>query len=129
MISANGMRPCLFLLALLFGVLVCGTSAQAGTFCITGPGLPPQCDYDDVKNCLQSAQSPSSYCQVNPEADLMYYGPLKYCIVQSDRLAQCLYIDRKECNAVAAQQGAVCFDRALLNDDINPFRFDDRIQN
>jgi hypothetical protein len=120
---------CSFALVLFIGLLVCGTSAQAGTFCIVGPGLPAQCEYDDVRNCLQSAQPPTTFCQINPDAVLMYHGPLKYCIVQSDRLAQCLYIDRKECNAIAAQQGAVCFDRMLLNDDINPFRFDDRIQN
>lgn len=102
--------------------------AWAATFCIVGPGVPAQCYYDDVKNCVQAAHPPSTYCQINPDADLIYHGSSRYCTVQSDRLAECLYVDRVECNAIAAHVNGVCFDRNLLNDNVNPFRFDDRIQ-
>jgi hypothetical protein len=105
-----------------------GQQANAGTFCIAGPALQPQCLYEDVDSCERDAAAPDTYCTVNPEAYLMYHGSQRYCTVQPDHLAQCLYDDRSQCNREAGRNKAICIDRETIKDDTNPFRFDNRIQ-
>jgi hypothetical protein len=102
--------------------------ANAGMFCVAGPALQPQCLYEDVESCQRDAASSDTYCTINPDTYLMYYGSQRYCTVQPDRTAQCLYADRGQCNREAGRNQAICIDRETIKDDINPFRFDNRIQ-
>ncbi len=115
--------------AFLFLALLLAHSAQAATFCVGGAGYPPQCLYDDIALCRQAASPPSTSCIINPEVTLSYIGGGRYCTVGSERVAQCLYVDRALCNSEATRRGVVCFDRDAVSDDINPFRYDSRIQN
>ena len=103
--------------------------ATAGTFCVIGSAIPPQCLYEDVQSCSAASAPPNTFCGVNPEAPLMYYGSQPYCTVSSDRVAQCLFVDRSQCNSQAARSKALCIDRnAIEEDDLNPFKYDQRVQ-
>lgn len=101
--------------------------AKAGTFCVVGQAVTPQCLYEDVASCT-AATSTNTYCDINPDARIMYYGSQPYCIVGSDRIAQCLYIDRGQCNSEAGKARAICTERAQDSNDISPYRYDNRIQ-
>jgi hypothetical protein len=103
--------------------------AQAATFCITGPGMAPQCLYEDVVSCRQAATPPSTACIVNPEAPLSFYGGSRYCTLGAERIASCIYTDRGQCNRDADNGAGICIDREAMADDISPFRFDNRLQN
>jgi hypothetical protein len=112
-------------------MLLAAAPAQAGTFCVSGPTLAPQCIYEDIQSCKAAAMSDAA-CTISPDAYLMYYGAAKYCTVTTDRLAQCLYDDRGQCNAAAGRDQALCIDREeVKQDQVNPdpFRYDQRIQN
>ncbi len=102
--------------------------AWAATFCVAGVALPPQCLYEDVPSCTRASDPPNTYCTVNPEATLSYVGGSPYCAVGANRVAECLYVDRNQCNSAAQKQDGVCFDREAMQDDRNPYRFDNRIQ-
>jgi len=117
----------LFIISALF--LIIPSGAQASTFCVAGAGMANQCLYDDVASCRQAASPPATACVINSEADLIYYGGSRYCTVGSDRVASCLYADRGQCNRDADNGAGVCIDREAMADDINPFRFDNRLQN
>ncbi|HYD18085.1 MAG TPA: DUF3551 domain-containing protein [Patescibacteria group bacterium] len=115
--------------ALLAAMLLTGQAARASDFCVVGMAIPPQCYYDDVKACMGAATPPNTFCGVNPEARLMYYGSSRYCVVHSAKLAECMYEDYLQCSSAAGQAGAICADRNQKKDDINPFRYDRRIEN
>lgn len=100
---------------------------KAATFCLVGQGISPQCLYEDVTSC-SAASTTNTYCDVNPEARIMYYGSQRYCVVGSDRLAQCMYVDRNECSSQAGRARAICIERSQEQNDINPYRYDNRIQ-
>lgn len=114
--------------ALMVLVSAVSSPVLAATFCVAGVALPPQCLYDDVPSCTQASDPPNTYCTVNPEATLSYVGGSPYCAVGADRVAECLYVDRSQCNSAAQKQDGVCFDREAMQDDRNPYRFDNRIQ-
>lgn len=107
---------------------LCPGVATAGTFCIGGTGVPPQCIYDDVVSCLRAARSPLS-CLINNEAVLSYIGGSRYCTVGSERVAQCFYVDRQQCNTEATRVRRICVDSLGQTDENNPFRYDNRVQN
>lgn len=100
----------------------------AATFCVAGIGFPLQCLYEDVPSCVRASEPPNTYCSVNPEATLSYVGGSPYCAVGANRVAECLYVDRNQCMSAALKQDGVCFDREAMQDDRNPYRFDNRIQ-
>jgi len=103
-------------------------SAMAAPFCLGGIGMPPQCIYDDVQVCRRAVNAPDLTCVINPDAIFTYFGSSRYCAVGSDLVAQCLYVDRNECNNARASGASICFDRAIVTDPSNPFRFDPRLQ-
>jgi hypothetical protein len=122
-------------LLLAFMAVVTARTVLAASFCMVGQGMPPQCYYDDIAACQQAANSPGNYCEISPDAQVMYFGDARYCTVRSDRVAQCLYVDRNACNAEAARTQAICFDRISIGKDKDtkeknpdPFRYDNRIQ-
>ena len=129
MISAFIFPIRLLLVTLAVFLAIPGQQASAGTFCVAGVGMPPQCLYEDVESCERDAVSQDTSCTINPESDLMFYGSSRYCTVQADRLAQCMYADRNQCSKEASRNNAICIDRETIKDDINPFRYDNRIQN
>ncbi len=103
-------------------------AAAAASFCVVGMGIPPQCLYEDVSSCMGSASPPNTACGVNPDARLYYYGSSRYCAVQSSRIAQCIFNDISQCYGASFQDQVVCLDREERSDDINPFRYDKRIE-
>jgi hypothetical protein len=109
---------------------LCPSVAQAaGTFCIGGFGMPPQCIYDDVVSCLHAADPPNTACLINNDAVLSYIGGSRYCTVGSERVAQCFYVDRQQCNTEATRVRRICVDSLGQTDENNPFRYDNRVQN
>lgn len=104
------------------------SQASAASFCLAGPGLSPQCIYDDVGTCKRAARPPSTDCFANEEVKLMQHGNAEYCLVTSQRVAECIYSDRGQCNAQALKQNAVC--KSNTDNDIkeNPYRYDTRVQ-
>jgi hypothetical protein len=120
------MRVAIF--TLIFSVIGC-SAAMAASFCIVGMGIPPQCLYEDTASCMGAATSPNTFCGVNPEARLYYYGSSRYCAVQSSRIAQCIFNDISQCYESVFEDRAVCLDREERSDDINPFRYDLRVGN
>lgn len=125
-IGPMSMPACI--LTALFLVLGAG-SASAGAFCVTGIAIPPQCYYDDVASCKGAASPPNSYCAVNPQERLFFSGSSRYCAVQSNRVAQCVFSDAVQCYDASFQDPSVCLDREERPDDINPFRYDQRVGN
>jgi len=115
------------LLAALF--LLFAAPAVAGTFCVAGSAMTPQCFYEDVQGCTRASDPPSTYCMVNPDAYLSYVGGGRYCTVGSERVAQCLYTDRSQCNSEASRTRSLCLDRDGMTDENNPYRYDNRVQN
>jgi hypothetical protein len=139
-------------LALLAGI----TKSFAATFCIVGAAIPPQCLYESVSDCIKGADSVNTFCGINPETRLSYYGSERYCSVDSARVTQCLFSSREECNEAANKEKEICIDRNddqtdnqtgapnnnqndkqnnKQNDqngnqnDINPFKYDQRLLN
>lgn len=117
------------ILRFVWPLLVLGIPAQAATFCVAGVGMQPQCFYDDVTSCRRAATPPSTACIVNPEASLSYYGGSRYCTLNAERIASCIYTDRGQCNRDADNGAGICIDREEMADDLNPFRYDNRVQN
>ena len=116
-------------LILSFGVLMAPTLVQAAAFCVAGPGLPPQCLYDDIVTCQRASDPPNSACIVNPQTVLSYVGGSNTCLVSPSRIAQCIYTDRDQCNGEAYRSGGVCISRTdMADNNADPYRFDPRIQ-
>ena len=113
--------------ALLLFMLSAGTS-HAASFCVVGQAIPPQCMYDDIKTCDAASSPPSTYCDVNPETTLKYYGSQRYCAVDSHLQAQCIYNSRTLCQGTLNGQSVICIDRGEKPDEFNPYRYDRRTQ-
>lgn len=105
------------------------SAAKAGTFCIAGAGLEPQCYYDDIRSCRRASDPPNTACVVSPQAYLTYAGGARYCTVDESAQAQCYYADRSECSTEADRARKLCIDRQLMHAGNDPFRYDPRIQN
>ena len=114
-------------IALLLLVLS-AEGAMAGSFCVVGMAIPPQCMYDDIVTCNAASTPPDTYCDVNPQAHLMYYGSQQFCAVDSHLLAQCQYNSRTLCQGTLGGQPVICIDRGEKPDDVNPYRYDSRAQ-
>jgi hypothetical protein len=115
---------------LMLVFLAAGASAAgAASFCVEGEATPPQCLYEDIVSCTAAASPPNTFCGINPDARLYYYGSSRYCAVQSNRIAQCVFNDMTQCYDASFQDKSVCMDREMRPDDISPFRYDPRIGN
>ena len=121
------MRISLLAGSFLFLMLGAGM-AQAASFCVVGQAIPPQCMYDDIKTCDAASSPPSTYCDVNPETHLKYFGSQRYCAVDSHLQAQCLYNSYLLCQGTLNGQSVICIDRGEKPDEINPYRYDRRTQ-
>lgn len=100
----------------------------AGSFCLGGQGVAPQCLYDDIETCNKNANPPNTNCFVNSEATLNQQGNSPYCVVTSQLIAECIYVDRSQCNDEAARKGGICRDNTGNDTEENPYRYDTRIQ-
>ncbi len=109
-------------------MLLTGASdTWAATFCVVGPAIPPQCLYESVNDCIRASDSINTFCGINPETHLSYYGSQRYCTVDSARITQCLFSSWDECSRAASRQAAICIDREAKADDVNPFKYDQRL--
>ena len=115
------------ILTLIF-LTIGGGVAIAASFCVVGMGIPPQCLYEDISACVGASSPPNTFCGVNSMASLYYYGSSRYCAVQSNRIAQCIFNDPSQCYGAVFQDSFVCLDREERSDDINPYRYDKRIE-
>jgi hypothetical protein len=91
--------------------------------------MAPQCIYDDIKVCREAVSSRDTSCIVNPQATLNYSGGARYCRVTSYLSAECIFNDREQCRKEASLRGEICMDRVAMEDETNPYRYDERIQN
>jgi hypothetical protein len=114
--------------AFLIALTLSAGTALAAAFCVVGTSIPPQCMYDDIQTCNASSTPPESYCDVNPATTLKYFGSQRYCAVDSNLQAQCLYNSRILCQSTLGGQAVICIDRGETPDDISPFRYDSRTQ-
>lgn len=116
---------------LIFGLVagLCASTVHAGSFCLGGPGVAPQCIYDDINTCKKNADPPNTNCFVNGSSDLNQQGNAPYCLVTSQRIAECIYVDRGQCNMEASRKGGICRDNTGNDSEENPYRYDTRIQN
>ena len=117
------------ILAGAFLLLMLGAvTAHAASFCVVGQAIPPQCMYDDIRTCNASSSPPETYCDVNPATYLKYYGSQRYCAVDSNLQAQCIYNSRTLCQGTLNGQPVICIDRGEKPDEIDPYRYDRRTQ-
>jgi hypothetical protein len=116
------------LLLMLVFLMLGGSASRAASFCVVGLAIPPQCLYEDISSCMGSSSPPNTFCGVNPETRLYYYGSSRYCAVQSNHVAQCIFNDISQCYEAVFQERTVCLDREQRPDDINPYRYDQRLK-
>ena len=81
--------------------------AYAAPFCMTLQGIPPQCIYDDARDCKHRAGQLSGICTVNINEITSATGAEKFCSVDSTRTPQCLYVDRNGCEN-SLSNGSIC---------------------
>ncbi len=120
----------------LFGLLFCffiilavESANAASPFCILRNNTYRECIYDNVINCQRAADpDTNTYCIVSDTAVLTYSGFAKYCVVDANLIALCNYNDRGQCNGVARSSRGLCVERDLSADNINPYKYDDRLQ-
>jgi hypothetical protein len=115
-------------LGLLLFILLYGNTAVAGTFCLAGQAISPQCIYDDVESCSRASNPPSTSCIINSDSYFTFTGNSTYCVVSSSAVAQCLYVDRGQCNDEAAKSKGICVDKINISESSDPYRFDPRVQ-
>lgn len=116
------------IIAFIFIFLASAGTARAASFCVAGMSTPPQCLYEDITSCERAADPPNTFCEVNATTRLYYYGSGRYCAVQSNRIAQCLFNDPSQCYEAVFQDKSVCVDREASKDNIDPYRYDQRLK-
>lgn len=115
----------LFLLLLLFSE----STYAAYPFCIVRNNSYQECIYDSVDTCLKATDAnTNTYCILDGEAPVRYSGFSRYCIVDANLIAQCNYNDRGLCNSEARSKRSLCIDRDIGENEVDPYRYDDRIQ-
>ena len=116
-------------LPLLILLTLSEAAYAAYPFCIVRNNSYQECIYDSVDTCNKNANpNTNTYCVVSEEAIITYSGFARYCTVDSNLVALCNYNDRRECNSAARSLRSLCIDREVRQDDVDPYRFDDRIQ-
>jgi hypothetical protein len=89
-------------------------SALASPFCVSVTGMPTECIYDDATPCKNRAAQLSGFCTINTSEITAAYGEEKFCIVDSSRVPQCIYVDRTLCES-AQSNGSVCVNNNFKN--------------
>jgi len=99
-----------------------GNVAAAAPYCLSVVGIPAQCLYADVANCLRDAARQGGTCQVNAaEIKLPRFSTLRFCLVTNGPVIDCSYVDRRSCDLQATRRAAICADRAPGQPDIDIF--------
>lgn len=122
------MRTYLLAGAFLLASFLATKTAAAASFCVVGQAVPPQCMYDDIATCNAASSPPNTYCDVNPTTYLKYFGSQRYCAVDSNLLAQCIYNSSTLCQGTLNGQSVICIDRGEKPDELSPYRYDKRTE-
>lgn len=106
------MAKSLYIIGLLLAAaMLYAPGVLAAPFCVQAQGIPPECYYDDASQCRKRAAELKGLCVANrAELAVTAFGAGKYCMVDSHRIVQCIYIDRASCDADAARHDAACID-------------------
>jgi hypothetical protein len=107
-----------FLLLTIYGV------ANAAPFCLTKPGMTPLCIYHEAQQCDEQARVEAGVCTNNPEELPLEAGIYPFCVVTSQLVSECIYVDRDTCvEASLARGNSVCIrnDRRAIDEDQNNY--------
>lgn len=102
---------------------------QAAPFCVQVQGIPPECIYDDAVQCRKRAAELGGLCAPNAAEITIPAGTGRYCIVDSNRIVQCNYVDRTSCNNDAVRGGGACMEAPNQGVQPDPYRQDPNINN
>ena len=99
--------------ALLAGV---ASAALAAPYCTQAKNGARVCTYTDTEQCARRAGELNALCIANPTELRSTTGSARYCLVNNDHMANCVYTDRKACEVDATREGdAVCLDNVSGN--------------
>ncbi len=71
--------------------------------------LPAQCIYYDASQCQKDSQKQGGYCTANPDELRTPVGYGQYCMVTSQQVSLCVYLNRESCTAEATRQHGACY--------------------
>jgi hypothetical protein len=98
------------LLLLLPFLALWAPTAEAAPFCLQIAGVAPQCVFHDVSSCTRQALRMNAVCGINPKELMAPTVGQRFCQVENGPVFQCLYADRRSCEAVTARTGGICID-------------------
>jgi hypothetical protein len=109
---------------LLASMLLGPAPARAAPYCLSGFGLPLQCIYADVAVCRRDAlRTTNSLCTVNTNEIRLPATPAgRFCLVLNGPVIQCMYPDRRTCDAEATLRSGICSDTQVGRPDVDIFR-------
>jgi hypothetical protein len=93
----------------VIGFLVGPHTASAAPFCLSSPAIPPQCMYYDADLCSKDSAKQGGYCVPNPAELHAGVGSGQYCMVTSQGVTECNFLDRVSCATEALRQHGACF--------------------
>lgn len=97
-------------------VLPFTSSGWAAPFCVASQSLPLQCQYYDIKVCLQDAEKIKAQCKVNPEEVDLEASNGRFCLIKSYGAPDCIYSDFSSCNKNNTNRDGLCQDSRPVPD-------------
>jgi hypothetical protein len=98
-------------------------STYGAPYCLSIPGVPPQCIYFDTHDCFREAGKQRGNCSLNAaEVTLPAYGSGRFCMVLNGPVIDCSYVDRRSCDDQAIGRSGICIDRTPSQPDVDLFR-------
>jgi hypothetical protein len=98
--------------------------AVAAPFCVQTMAVPPQCIFFDAASCQQRATQMGGTCTANPDEIQVQAEQGRYCVVTSEHVASCMYVDENSCDTEAKHAHAVCVEAQNRPEapDVDPYR-------
>ncbi len=101
----------------LFGSPAAVAAPWQGAYCVVGPGLLPNCRFEDEASCARAAVTANAGCVArNALGTPMSIAPKNagYCLVSGGD-AKCYYFDAQSCAKAAQLEGGTCVTRPKLS--------------
>jgi hypothetical protein len=93
----------------VIGFRVAQHAAFAAPFCLTSLAIPPQCLYYDVTLCNRDSAKQGGNCVPNPAEQHAGVGSGQYCMMTSQGVTLCNFLNRESCAAEAVRQHGACY--------------------
>ena len=85
--------------------------AAAAPFCTQAKGAQRICQYTEAADCIKRAGELGAVCVPNPGELRSSVGSARYCLVDNDRNASCIYPARQNCETDSIREGSgACVD-------------------